>query len=166
MPGILGFTGSSTEGPAPTRDQLVLNLESLIERLQPERIVTGACVGVDSFVHHFVGRYYPSILRTVVFPGDTKAVDPTVERDADEVIWMPVGSSYRLRNEKLVSLSEVFAAFWSGNERSGTFMTMNIAQRKGELPLDNIYGHGLPNEVVRDRYKDYLRGKSYKGESL
>jgi len=155
---ILGFTGSSHLGLQPTQDRLILNLYRLAEEVKPSRVVTGACVGVDTFVYEFFNKFYPDIPQTVVFPADRKAVGLTedgVRAAGHTVVVMPDGTSYRQRNKKIVELSDKLAAFWTGQTRSGTFMTMNIARKAGKLTLDYVFGHGLPDDEVRSRYQDF-----------
>ena len=155
-PLILGFTGTS-ELPIKSQARLEKDLASLVERWVPTSIVTGGCVGVDSFVHHWFRKSHPNILRKVVLPGNLQAVDLTVADSASGgLVKMPPrgkGSSYRERNEALVESCDLMAAFWTGQERSGTFMTMNIALRASKLPVswETIFGVGLPDQEVRSR---------------
>lgn len=158
----LGFTGTSSL-PASSHVRIEKALILLVEGWKPKAVVTGGCVGVDSFVHHWFRENLPDIPRVVVLPGDLKAVDLSVEGSSSGgLVRMPSsgkGSSYRDRNEELVRRATVMAAFWTGQERSGTYMTMNIALRAGKLPSswETIFGVGLPDQEVRSRYQ-ILRG--------
>lgn len=147
-----GFTGTARTLSARDVDRVSKALFALVASEDIVGIVTGACVGIDSYVHHWFFKNYPWIHRTVVFPGDLKAVDLTVEATADEVIRMPKGSSYRARNEKMVEISDRMAAFWTGQQRSGTHMTLNIAKRADKILRDHIFGMGLSDEEVRTRF--------------
>jgi len=149
---VLGFTGTSRALPATSRDRIDGDLATLVERHKPTGIVTGACVGVDAYVHHWFADHFPEVRRTVVFPGNLKATDPSVADTAHEVQRMPAGSSYRARNTRMVELSDTMASFWTGQERSGTYMTMNIARRAQKLESKDIFGVGLSDSEVRNRY--------------
>lgn len=155
---FLGFTGTS-DLPEASHHRMASALESLVKDHSPEAVVTGGCVGVDSYVHHWFRKNHPDILRVVVLPGDLKAVDLSVcDSASGGVIEMPSsgkGSTYRDRNEELVRRSRLMASFWTGQERSGTYMTMNIAFRAGKLPIsgETIFGVGLSDPEVRNRYR-------------
>lgn len=57
---------------------------------------------------------------------------------ADEVIELKLPSSdrnrFRTRNQHLVYAADMLLAFWNGDERSGTAMTMRMAKKKG-IPM-------------------------------
>ena len=138
---ILGFTGTQRI-PAGEVAYVEACLEDLVERLKPTAVVTGGCIGIDAFVHHWMCRNHPTIRRVVCLPGDRKKVDMTVVDTADEV--HEDRATYRARNEQIVELSEVMAAFWTGQRAfSGTYMTMNIANRAEKL---------LPSSEAREMY--------------
>ena len=157
---ILGFTGTGNL-PATHREVVYRGLAEIMRDLPPEKImgiVTGACVGVDECIFFWFRAHYPEIPQTVVFPADRKAVDLTegeVRIAGHTVVLMPPGTSYRQRNEKLVELSDLVGAFWTGQKRSGTYMTMNIARKVGKLVPEYIFGMGLPDDEVRTRYRSF-----------
>jgi len=138
---ILGFTGTQTlrNGEKAYVDAC---LEDLFLRLQPDTIVTGGCIGIDVYVHHWFYINHPHIKRIVTLPYDKKKVDMSVCDTADIVHDSRV--TYRARNEHIVELSDTVAAFWTGKKMySGTFMTMNIANRANKLIPENIFGMNL-----------------------
>ena len=140
---ILGFTGTQSFGPGEVA-HLDYCLTDLSDRLVPVQIVTGACIGVDAYVHHWYTRHHPVVRRIVVIPSNRTKIDVTVLASADEVVEMPSGTDYRARNVELVRRSDTIAAFWTGKTAySGTFMTMNIAQRMGKIRRENVYGMAL-----------------------
>ena len=99
---VLGFTGSGVLGLQPQRDWVTLNAYALNMRLQPTAIVTGACVGVDAFVHHFFHETYPEVHRTVVVPANRRSVDTSVLGTANTLIECTPGTSYRHRNTRFM----------------------------------------------------------------
>lgn len=133
-----GFTGPKSG----CSEELILQTLKELNLTPNDTIVTGACTGLDSQISHLVKRDYPFVKQKIVVPYDRKYVDVTTFANGT-VIEMPEGTSYRNRNEKMVSLvgycinesgiKEGMIAFWNGNKRSGTYMTMNIARRQGKL---------------------------------
>jgi|SaaInlStandDraft_4_1057021.scaffolds.fasta_scaffold34738_2 hypothetical protein len=160
MSDVLGFTGTA-HLPATHREVVHRGLLEIMESIHPEvpeRVVTGACVGVDEYIFFWFRAYYPDVPQTVVFPADRKAVDLTegeVRVTGHTVVCMPPGTSYRQRNEKIVELSGMVGAFWTGQKRSGTYMTMNIARKAGKIVPEYIFGVGLPDQEVRTRYRSF-----------
>ncbi len=132
-----GFTGSQHG----TTDEVI---EAQINKLQltkKDTVITGACIGVDSQVSHYIKKHYPYIEQLIIVPFDKKKVDTTVY-DNGEVIYMPSGTTYRDRNITIVKNSNVLIAFWNGQKAySGTFMTMNIAH-KYNIPLTVVNING------------------------
>jgi len=94
----------------------------------------------------------PSVIRMVVVPADRKRVDSSVLGNAGWIIHMPGGTSYRDRNTELVRRSDRIVGFWTGQQRSGTYMTMNIAWREGKILPTDIFGVGLSDTEVRKRF--------------
>ena len=124
-----GFTGSQKgcDTKILGGDLDILNLKS------GDWLITGACIGVDAQIFHLAKDRYPEIPQLVIFPYNRDKIDTTIEAYANDVIWMPQGTDYRDRNERIVAESDRIIAFWTGKERSGTYMTMNIARRAGKL---------------------------------
>jgi hypothetical protein len=150
---ILGFTGTQSFGVGEIA-HLDACLEDLYVRLKPVAIVTGACIGVDAYVHHWFARNHPEVRRVVVVPANRSKVDATVLANADEVVEMAPHTDYRDRNVELVRRATTMAAFWTGKTAySGTWMTMNIARRMGKIQPENLFGMAaLSNTVARERY--------------
>jgi hypothetical protein len=130
----IGFTGS--------RD-LDIGEEVAIERilwsLSPDRVVTGACVGIDQFVAEFYACNVPDVFQTVYVPGDRSRVnmsfiDFMLKLRQVNVIFMPRQSSYLDRNMKIVESSDELVGFPRFHEshqksrRSGTWQTIRRAR--------------------------------------
>ena len=124
-----GFTGSQ----AGTDEDMVLETLFSLPLQDEDWVITGACIGIDSQVFHLVKDYYPRVHQLVVFPADMSRVDHSIEQYISEAVYMPQGTDYRDRNERLVAESERMVAFWKGSKRSGTYMTMNIARKVSKL---------------------------------
>ena len=150
---ILGFTGTQNFGVGEV-PHLNLCLEDLAARLRPDSIVTGACIGVDAYAHHWFARHHPGVRRVVIVPANRSKVDVSVLANADEIYEMPSTTDYRARNLEMVRRATTMAAFWTGKTAySGTWMTMNIARRMGKLKPENVFGMGtLGNQEARSRY--------------
>jgi len=129
-------------------------LSDLYTRLSPTSVVTGACIGVDAYVHHWFAKHYPTLRRVVVVPSKRDKVDFSVLQNADEIVQMPDQSDYRARNTEMVRRATTMAAFWTGKTTySGTWMAMNISHRMGKLRPENVFGMGaLGTQTARERY--------------
>ena len=133
----IGFTGSRFILQQTQRQLVDSRLDELVIDGMTNA-VTGACIGVDQYIAEYLLSEHPDIRQTIIVPGNTDRVsDLFLDRMRQHphiFIWhMPPDSSYRDRNERLVSLSDRVEAFWNGCKRSGTFMTMNIARKAGKL---------------------------------
>jgi hypothetical protein len=139
---ILGFTGSQTVPGMDGLSHLFNSLQGLDAKHQPETIVVGACTGYDAEIQMWFRLARPGIRRIVVVPANRGKVDPRCLQDSEaSFIYMPDGTSYRDRNTKLVELSDHMAGFWTGKTAySGTWMTLNIANRAGKLQIEDIFG--------------------------
>lgn len=124
-----GFTGSQ----AGADEDIILDTLFSLPLEDEDWVVTGACIGIDSQVFHLVKDYFPKVHQLVVFPSNMNRVDHTIEQYISEAIYMIEGTDYRDRNERLVAESDKMVAFWKGSQRSGTYMTMNIARRVSKL---------------------------------
>lgn len=124
-----GFTGAQSGCDPKIIKSMLKNL-----RLKSgDQVVTGACVGVDAQVAGIVRKNYPKVKQVLVVPYNRSKVDRRVYQCADVIYEMPKDTDYRNRNEALVRLSHYMTAFWTGQKRSGTYMTMNIAKRANKL---------------------------------
>lgn len=148
---VLGFTGSQTIHDFEVA-HIQLSLTDLDSRLRPAVVVTGGCIGIDAYVHHWYAANRPDVKRVVTLPGNKAKVDLTVTETADLVF--DSHEAYRARNEHIVALSTVMSAFWTGKKAySGTYMTMNIAKRAGKLAAANLFGiRSLSDFEARKRY--------------
>lgn len=124
-----GFTGSQSG----CDDEIIIKVLAELPLEIDDIVVTGGCIGIDAQVFYIVTELYPLVRQLVVFPGYLKKVDGGIIAQAKEAIYMPKESNYRDRNERLVTESDKMTAFWTGKQRSGTYMTINIARRANKL---------------------------------
>ncbi len=124
-----GFTGSQKG----TDDKTVLKVLKSLKLTKDDTVVTGACIGIDAQVALLVAKHYPKVKQLIIVPGNKSKVDNNVLKIKNaKYIFMSKNTTYRMRNERLVEESDRFIAFWTGIQRSGTFMTMNIAKKAGK----------------------------------
>lgn len=97
----------------------------------------GGALGVDTLALREAIRYTRRPRLVVVVPGklwEQPGYAAGMARAADEVIELGLPSSvrdrYRKRNQHLVDACSMLWAFWNGDERSGTAMTMRMAAKK------------------------------------
>jgi len=132
---IVGFTGSRVL--AQKKESIVSNRLQECVRLGMTQAITGACKGIDSFIALYLVSEFPEISQTIVVPSNRKFVSMDIMKLFDSkvnYIYMPNDSNYRDRNIKIVELSEVMDAFWTGKKTySGTYMTINIAKKADKL---------------------------------
>lgn len=132
----LGFTGSRLL--TPRQESFVAQR---LDRLCTEatHVITGACVGVDSFIARYVDANFPDILNVIVVPSRQDRVCHEVLKLTRAMrLHMPYGTSYRDRNEKIVDLSDEVHAFYCSQSR-GTFMTIAIAKKAQKIRDEWIY---------------------------
>jgi hypothetical protein len=117
-------------------------IEDVLVNLDARAYITAGAIGFDSFagrtlvVHHMHARHH------VLVPSNQIAVDHwwLLPAFKDHVIAerLPLGTTYRERNQALVDRSSVLHAFPEYAERdprsyrSGTWMTIRMAQRAGK----------------------------------
>jgi predicted Rossmann fold nucleotide-binding protein DprA/Smf involved in DNA uptake len=133
MSETVGFTGSRHV----TADMQEAIKKILLE-LHPEAtVVTGACVGVDSYAA-YRAWVLPFMKVHTIVPADHSRLDPYWRDHCDTFEHMPPGTDYRARNERIVELSDRLIAFPEHAEddprsrRSGTWMTVRIARKAGK----------------------------------
>lgn len=144
----LGFTGTRT-----VPDELVDDVKSFVSACARDydEFTTGACVGFDALAaHHLLDTRLDAQQRLVV-PANQSQVDASiVERFLHlmqigymnvVVEYMPQGSSYKQRNERIVFYSDALCAVVGHPEgagksrRSGSWQTVRIARRAGIEPM-------------------------------
>jgi len=137
----VGFTASRKflEGNEYGLANWLESMRLTIRDLRASRFVTGGCVGGDAIIAKLLKELHPHVPHTVVVPGDTSQVDWAAVALASSVIHMPANTSYRQRNERIVALSNRVVAFWNGDTRSGTTMTVNIARRAGKFVESDLH---------------------------
>jgi hypothetical protein len=110
---------------------------------------TGGCIGVDAYVTLFLLSVYPNVKQTIILPSVDKLIDPRMymlrycQRSFHgiNVDNMPEGTTYRDRNHKVIVDADEFIGFdCTGNKRSGTRMSYNIAMGL-EMPAEVIPLH-------------------------
>lgn len=138
---ILGFTGSQSI-PHMGLYHLFDRLEFLHIKYSPEAVVLGGCVGYDEEIQIWHQFNRPDVQRIVVVPANRSKVGSRCLIDPGAtLVEMPVDTSYRDRNTKLVELSDRLAGFWTGKRAySGTYMTMNLAHKANKLSIDDVFG--------------------------
>lgn len=131
-----GFTGTR----AINEDSEVI-VDRVLNRLPiPDRVVTGACVGIDQYVSRWYAEHL-SVPQIVFVPGDRSRVNPDfvlemLENPLVLVHFMPRNSTYRDRNVKIVENSTKLIGFPEYREshpkstRSGTWQTIRLARPK------------------------------------
>lgn len=137
---IIGFTGSRD-----LSSEEELQIERILWKLHPERVITGACIGVDEFVASFFASNMPDVMHTIYVPTDRSRVnmsfvDWMLKLRNVTVEFMPRGTNYRDRNFAIVSGSETLIGFprepesHPKSQRSGTWQTIRMA--RGKMPLE------------------------------
>lgn len=122
-----GFTGSQYG----TTENIIKTTINGLNLKDTDSVITGACIGVDSQISHYVKQHYPNVHQIIIVPWNLKKVDKTVYNNG-EVIFMLPDTTYRDRNIAIVEHSDILIALWNGRKAySGTFMTINIARKKG-----------------------------------
>lgn len=97
---------------------------------------TGACLGWDGWIFIHLINQFPKMHHRMIVPAnksfvDWEAIKLAEERNA-EIIWMPDGTTYRDRNNRILDDTDLLYAFITGNlnPRSGTSMTLNLARER------------------------------------
>lgn len=151
---ILGFTGTRSTEKYYTKLLEYLGDAEMVKWLDEyDGFVTGGCRGFDALIGYALVQWYPEKRHVVLVPWDMSQVDSwwlNVENANIEVYYMPEGTDYRFRNTEIVRWSDFlfYCADYDENDsrskRSGTWMTVRIAQKQN-LPYDGIV---LSEELV------------------
>lgn len=137
MTEIIGFT-ASRELSEEQRSYIV----DVVKSLKADGFVTGGCVGGDAIIAKAINEFHPATSHKIVVPFNKTQVDSAVyelAHPSDNIIYMPNGTNYRDRNTRIVKESTRMIAFWTGNVRSGTKMTINIASRVCKIVREDIH---------------------------
>lgn len=127
-----GFTGSRVMNP-DKRIEACRILDALNDGTE---FTTGACIGWDAWIFIHLINQFPKAHHRVIIPANLSLVDQEVLREAEwrnvEMVWMPEGSTYRDRNNRILDDTDLLYAFITGklNPRSGTSMTLNLARER------------------------------------
>ena len=118
-------------------------IEKWLESLpRVSTIYHGACIGIDAMVAQLAWQIGHKVV--AVIPAVTSQVAiASWKHWSHFVIYAPEGrgneNAYRARNKLLVrqlhQRGGLLKAYWNGNKRSGTYMTINIAKSAG-VPVE------------------------------
>ena len=139
-----GFTGSQDGFP----EQTILQELHKLNLKEGDFVITGGCVGVDSQIAEIVHNHFPFVKQIVIAPYvehlpsyNQKKLNKKVF-SYGRVYVLPYKEEYtknpflcyRDRNIKIVECSDKVIGFKKGNKlRSGTQMTINLAQKANKL---------------------------------
>lgn len=104
--------------------------------------ITGGAIGGDALIGNWLAWNKPDAKHIVIVPSNRSAIDPwwdrfNLEAPYVDVYLMPSGTSYRDRNQEILTRSTELIAFpayreWDvRSKRSGTWMTARIAKKMG-----------------------------------
>lgn len=132
-------------GPSGLTEQQMLYAQEVVRRCKDaSEWTTGAANGLDTLAHLAGWRVAPIALHRVVIPAAPHNFEILKLAKADEVIRMPRlasgdderktrSAAYRARNNRMLDFADVLMAFvrWAEFYRSGEWMTINIANKRG-----------------------------------
>lgn len=143
----MGFTGTRSVPFDRVADVLAFLTR---ESHEFDEFTTGACTGFDAIAAHYLIDQNPNALHRLVVPANRSQVDGEIierfrrlEDDRHVIEYMPEGTSYRERNERILDHSDALLAvadhpeIHSKSVRSGTWMTVRIARRRG-IPIEGL----------------------------
>ena len=140
----IGFTGTREKLELHQQKKIVSVLESLVDTMT--YAITGACLGVDAFIAHWLAEH-TQVQQVIVFPSRKTYIDNMlyslprsvfVEMPSDNKEIENISLAYRRRNQKIVDLSERLVAFAIPSSR-GTYMTVNMGRIAGIVNESDIY---------------------------
>lgn len=142
---IIGFTASrNLKGIKPTKFSDPLSL------LAAERYVYGGAKGGDCACAVWLTHYGPPALHHVIIPANRSQVEewwkfPNAAEPWPILEYMPDGTNYKQRNQKIVNTVDRLIAFPEYPEdhplslRSGTWQTIRMGKRKGIMVDSDIH---------------------------
>ena len=147
---IVSFTGSQVL--LEQDKKLIL---AVIQALDKQTtFVTGGCIGADYLIAQMICELFPANKHIIVLPSNRNKVPADIYEYSNDIIEMPINSTYRDRNMAMVNNSDRLIAFWTGKKMgSGTFMTMNIANKQKKLNINDIIMIGAnANKLASEFY--------------
>lgn len=107
--------------------------DALRPYLQPENtLIHGACVGMDAIAA--VAASYAHVSIYAVVPAFRYKTSDAAIHLSTTVEYMPEGTTYMQRNDRIIALSDILLAFPKTEIeelRSGTWATIRRARKKG-----------------------------------
>lgn len=132
----IGFSGARSLSKTARRA-----VAASLYGLDADTYITGAAVGVDSFVGRALITLFPAAAHRVIVPANRSQADlwwPFCDLPPRfDLTFMPAGSSYQQRNAEIVKASTELIAYPLLPEhdqrswRSGTWQTVRLARKAG-----------------------------------
>jgi hypothetical protein len=133
-----GFTGPREHPQTHAECLAIDDVLSMLRRLPDVKVITGGCVGIDEYVAVRATQFGLYVM--TILPADRSAIQPDWHEYCQA--YEDTYRTYGQRNQRIVDLSDKLVAFPCDDEksqpRSGTWMTVRMARRKG-----------IPVEIVR-----------------
>lgn len=138
----LGFTGARDVSDGAKAAIVRGTLDALPTNI--DLVVTGACIGVDTFVAVYYAVHHPTILQRIYVPANRTRVHDDflklakTKPDTIEIVEMGEDTSYADRNRKIVKDCTELIGFPEypesdpRSQRSGTWQTIRMARGKGK----------------------------------
>lgn len=124
----IGWSGSRNALPC---DEWLVN--QAVEEYcgQGHTFITGGCVGIDAMVAEAAFRRGERV--HTIIPSNLSLVDPWFLCRCTTYEYMAQDSTYRDRNLRIVESSDLLVAIpeSASNQRTGTWQTINLAQKAG-----------------------------------
>lgn len=140
-------------------DECLPSMRFLIKGLKADCFVSGAAFGVDSTAAQFAMECHPHAQHHVIVPDGVYndifvAILKTFESPNVNLEFMPKGTNYMDRNDRMVELADKLIGFPKTStmqRRSGTWATIRRGTAKGIpvhiFPLDELVPPLIPFDV-------------------
>lgn len=142
---IIGFTAArELKGVDPSK------FIDALSKLHAKRFVYGGARGGDEAIAIWLTHYGPKALHHVIIPADRSQVAEWWKYPNAAELWpileyMPDGTTYKQRNQKIVNTVDRLVAFpeYPKNHprslRSGTWQTIRMGKAKGIIVDEDIH---------------------------